>query len=206
MTRQISSDAALVERLRAGDDTAVAELAARYESKIYQLSCRYMKNREDAEEVAQDVLLKVFRKIKAFRGDAALSSWIYRITFNTAMSRLRTLRFSRPAEVPERLATRADGDDQTQRRADVVDWTMVPDETYLRLQLRKKIQHALSTLPAIYRTPIVLRDIHGLSTEEASAALKVKSQTLKSRLHRGRLALREQLGDFAEGVQLHRAA
>jgi RNA polymerase sigma-70 factor (ECF subfamily) len=206
MTRQISSDAALVERLRAGDDTAVAELAARYGSKIYQLSFRYMKNREDAEEVAQDVLLKVFRKIKAFRGDAALSSWIYRITFNTAMSRLRTLRFSRPAEVPERLATRADGDDQTQRRADVVDWTMVPDETYLRLQLRKKIERALSTLPAIYRTPIVLRDIHGLSTEEASAALKVKSQTLKSRLHRGRLALREQLGDFAEGVQLHRAA
>jgi RNA polymerase sigma-70 factor (ECF subfamily) len=206
MTRQISSDAALVERLRAGDDTAVADLAVRYGSKIYQLSFRYMKNREDAEEVAQDVLLKVFRKIKAFRGDAALSSWIYRITFNTAMSRLRTLRFSRPAEVPERLATRADGDDQTQRRADVVDWTMVPDETYLRLQLRKKIQHALSTLPAIYRTPIVLRDIHGLSTEEASAALKVKSQTLKSRLHRGRLALREQLGDYAEGVQLHRAA
>jgi RNA polymerase sigma-70 factor (ECF subfamily) len=206
MTRQISSDAALVERLRAGDDTAVADLAARYGSKIYQLSFRYLKNREDAEEVAQDVLLKVFRKIKAFRGDAALSSWIYRITFNTAMSRLRTLRFSRPAEVPERLATRADGDDQTQRRADVVDWTMVPDETYLRQQLRKKIQRALSTLPAIYRTPIVLRDIHGLSTEEASAALKVKSQTLKSRLHRGRLALREQLGDFAEGVQLHRAA
>jgi RNA polymerase sigma-70 factor (ECF subfamily) len=206
MTRQISSDAALVERLRAGDDTAVADLAARYGSKIYQLSFRYMKNREDAEEVAQDVLLKVFRKIKAFRGDAALSSWIYRITFNTAMSRLRTLRFSRPAEVPERLATRADGDDQTQRRADVVDWTMVPDESYLRLQLRKKLQRALSTLPAIYRTPIVLRDIHGLSTEEASAALKVKSQTLKSRLHRGRLALREQLGEFAEGVQLHRAA
>jgi RNA polymerase sigma-70 factor, ECF subfamily len=207
MTRQLSSDGTLVERLRAGDDTAVAELAARYGAKIYQLSFRYMKNREDAEEVAQDVLLKVFRKIKAFRGDAALSSWIYRITFNTAMSRLRTLRFSRPAEVPERLATRPDGDDQqTPRRADVVDWTSVPDEAYLRLQLRKKIQHALSALPAIYRTPIVLRDIHGLSTEEASAALKVKSQTLKSRLHRGRLALREQLGDFAEGIQLHRAA
>ena len=206
MTRQLSSDAALVERMQAGDDTAVADLAARYGSKIYQLSFRYMKNREDAEEVAQDVLLKVFRKIKAFRGDAALSSWIYRITFNTAMSRLRTLRFSRPAEVPERLATRPDADDQTPRRADVVDWTSVPDEAYLRVQLRSKLQRALSTLPAIYRTPIVLRDIHGLSTEEASAALKVKSQTLKSRLHRGRLALREQLGEFADGVHLHRAA
>src|SRR5215470_3798044 len=157
----------LIGRMRARDGSAVADLASLYGPRIQQLAFRYLRNWEDAEEVAQDVLLKVFRKIKAFRGDAALSSWIYRITFNTAMSRLRTLRFSRPAEVPERLATRPDGDDQqTQRRADVVDWTSVPDETYLRLQLRKKVQNALSALPAIYRTPIVLRDIHGLSTEE----------------------------------------
>src|SRR5690349_8918150 len=134
MTRQsskpLTNDAALVERLRAGDASAVNDLSQRYGAKIFQLAFRYMKNREDAEEVAQDVLLKVFKKIKAFRGDAQLSSWIYRITFNTAMSRLRTLRFSRPAEVPERLATRPDGEDQqTQRRADVVDWTSVPDES-----------------------------------------------------------------------------
>src|SRR6476620_8700896 len=113
----------LIEQLRTGDQLAVAELASTYGTKIYQLALRYMKNREDAEEVAQDVLLKVVRKIDAFRGDAALSVWISRITFNTAMSRLRTLRFSRPAEVPERLAARPEGDDQqTQRRADVVDW------------------------------------------------------------------------------------
>src|SRR5262245_42460895 len=98
-----SEDAALVERLRAGDQSAVAELADVYGSKIQQLALRHMKNREDAEEVAQDVLLKVCRKIAAFRGDSALSSWIYRITFNTAMSRLRSVRFSRPNEVPEHM-------------------------------------------------------------------------------------------------------
>ena len=205
MTRP-STDVALVERLRAGDATAVTELSTRYGAKIFQLAFRYMKNREDAEEVSQDVLLKIFRKIKAFRGDAALSSWIYRITFNTAMSRLRTLRFARPAEVPERTVTLNVGDDLDAKRVDVEDWSAVPDETYMRAQLWDRFNTALDQLPPIYRTPIVLRDIQGLSTEEASAVLKVKSQTLKSRLHRGRLVLREQLSEFADGLQLHRAA
>ena len=135
-----------------------------------------------------------------------LSSWIYRITFNTAMSRLRTLRFSRPAEVPERTITMHDGDEMESKRVDVEDHSPIPDETYMRTQLWDRFNDALDQLPSIYRTPIVLRDIQGLSTEEASALLKVKSQTLKSRLHRGRLVLREQLSEFAEGVDLHRAA
>ena len=88
----------LVERIRAGDQSAVGELSAAYGSRIFQLAFRYTRNREDAEEVAQDVLLKVCRGIDAFRGESALSSWIYRITFNTAMSRLRTTR-SRALEV-----------------------------------------------------------------------------------------------------------
>ena len=79
-----SHEQALIERLRTGDQAAVAELASEYGAKVYQLAFRYVKNREDAEEVAQDVLMKVVKKIDAFRGDAALSSWMYRITFNTA--------------------------------------------------------------------------------------------------------------------------
>ena len=77
--RDNTSDRQLVERLKEGDATAMPELQTTYGTRIYQLAFRYMKNREDAEEVAQDVLLRVFRKIDAFRGDAALSSWIYRI-------------------------------------------------------------------------------------------------------------------------------
>jgi RNA polymerase sigma-70 factor (ECF subfamily) len=200
MNRQLSSDAALVERLRAGDDTAVADLAARYGSKIYQLSFRYMKNREDAEEVAQDVLLKVFRKIKAFRGDAALSSWIYRITFNTAMSRLRTARFSRPAEVQQ---TDIQTENAEVLKPEPADWSSLADESVMRVEMRQKLVEALTHLPTVYRVPVLLRDIQGLSTEEASAILRVKPQTLKSRLHRGRLILRKHLGDFAGGVELH---
>jgi RNA polymerase sigma-70 factor (ECF subfamily) len=82
----------------------------------------------------------------------------------------------------------------------------MPDEELLRRQLREAIADALPRLPEIYRTPVVLRDIEGLSTEEASTRLRVKDQTLKSRLHRGRVMLRRQLGDFASGLELHREA
>src|SRR5690349_22723410 len=98
--RDTAGERELIGRMQAGDMSAVADLSSTYGARIHQLAFRYMKNWEDAEEVTQDVLMKVFRKIDAFRGDAALSSWIYRITFNTAMSRLRTARFSRNVEVP----------------------------------------------------------------------------------------------------------
>src|SRR5581483_996073 len=194
----------LLERLKQGDEQAMAELAQTYSSKIYQLAFRYLRNKEDAEEVAQDVLLKVYRKVGAFRGDAALSSWIYRITFNAAMSRLRTARYQRSQE-DERQAAAAEHDDATApTRADIADWSDLADEQVLRSQLRRRVLRAILALPAIYRAPVVLRDIQGMSTEEASAVLKVKDQTLKSRLHRGRLILRKQLADFAGGLTLHR--
>jgi RNA polymerase sigma-70 factor, ECF subfamily len=189
----------LVDRLKAHDPTAVEDLSASYGSKVYQLAFRYLKNHEDAEEVAQDVLLKVYQKIDAFRGDAALSSWVYRITFNAAMSRLREFKQNLP-NAPEKA--RDDLTEQPARR-EVVDWSPLADEGVFRMQMRRTLVRALQDLPLLYRAPVILRDVQGLSTEEASAVLRVKAQTLKSRLHRGRLMLREQLSDFAGGMKLH---
>ena len=197
-------DQELLKRLQAGDERAIAELGDIYGTKIYQLAFRYLRNKEDAEEVTQDVLLKVYRKVDAFRGDAALSSWIYRITFNAAMSRLRTARYQRSQD-EARQAADADSDQHAApARPDVADWSNMADEQVLRSQLRRRVLRAILALPAIYRAPVVLRDLQGMSTEEASAMLKVKDQTLKSRLHRGRLILRKQLADFAGGLTLHR--
>ena len=197
--RQVVTETELIGRMQAGDSAAVADLSSTYGPRIHQLAFRYLKNWEDAEEVTQDVLMKVHRKIDAFRGDAALSSWIYRITFNTAMSRLRTSRYSRPLEVqaPE---PSADGERQV---AEPADWSDLADDRVLRGQMRDRLIDALQQLPEVYRTPVILRDIQGLSTEEASAVLHVKPQTLKSRLHRGRLILREHLSDFAGALTLH---
>lgn len=193
----------LLSRLKAGDQEAIIELADAYGAKIYQLAFRYLKNKEDAEEVAQDVLFKVYRSVGSFRGDAALSSWIYRITFNAAMSRLRTARYQR-AQAEDRQASQTDGE-SSPRTLDIADWSDLADERVLRAQLRKRVFRAILALPAIYRAPVMLRDIQGMSTEEASAVLRVKDQTLKSRLHRGRLILRKQLADFAGGLTLHHA-
>jgi len=198
-------DRQLIARLRARDETAVHELAERYGSRIFQLALRHMKNREDAEEVTQDVLTKVYRKVGAFRGDAALSSWIYRITFNTAMSRLRNTRLARAAEQERDRAMAAEAAlDQPRTPRQTADWSQIPDELMLRTQLRHAVAEAIRELPEIYRAPVMLRDIEGLSTEEASSRLKLKDQTLKSRLHRGRLMLRERLRVFTSGLSLHR--
>lgn len=188
-------DRRLIARLWKAEQGAMEELARLYGRQIYQLAYRQMKSREDAEEVTQDVLMKVYRKIGDFRGDAALSSWIYRITFNTVMSRLRS-----------RAVPGQRWQEQTPHRQEPVDRSMLPDEALMRAQLRRAVAAAIDELPEIYRAPLVLRDIQGLSTEEASARLKLKDQTLKSRLHRGRLMLRERLRPFAGGLSLHRPA
>jgi RNA polymerase sigma-70 factor, ECF subfamily len=199
--RDTAGERELIGRMQAGDMSAVTDLSTVYGARIHQLAFRYMKNWEDAEEVTQDVLMKVFRKIDAFRGDAALSSWIYRITFNTAMSRLRTGRASRTAE-QQRPETTSDAFAGLQPQ-DPADWSSLADDHVLRREMREQLISALTTLPEVYRTPVVLRDIQGLSTEEASRVLRVKPQTLKSRLHRGRLILRQALAEFAGGVALH---
>jgi len=205
MRQPRNDDGTLLARLQTGDEQAVARLADIYGSKIYQLAFRYLRNKEDAEEVTQDVLFKVYRKVGEFRGDAALSSWIYRITFNAAMSRLRTAHYRMQEQERQALAADEESLDRSAAR-EPADWSDLADEQVFRSQLRRRVFRAILALPAIYRAPVMLRDIQGMSTEEASAMLRVKDQTLKSRLHRGRLILRRQLADFAGGLTLHRPA
>ncbi len=190
------ADRELVRRLQAGDDGAVNDFARDYRPRIQQLALRYLKNAEDAEEVTQDVLLKAVAKIADFRGDAALSSWLYRVTFNASMSRLRHLRATRSQTAEPARPEIEDGP----ASPEIPDWSAMADELALRRQMRRRLATAVRLLPEIYRAPVILRDFRGLSTEEASSALRVNDQTLKSRLHRGRLLLRRHLSDFADGL------
>ena len=185
--------------LQRGDHSALSDLDQTYRRKIYQLALSYVKNHWDAEEVTQDVLLRVFRKIDTFRGDAALSTWIYRITFNTAMSRLRSARFGRPIEISESSMGATDDDGVPKQKKEAPDRSPLADDEVYRAQLRGRLAAVLAKMPSIYSVPILLRDIQGLSTGEASAVLQVKPETFKSRLHRGRVTLRARLADFAMG-------
>lgn len=187
----------LVLRLRSGDQTAVEELAAVYQDRIRQLAWRCVRNHEDAEEVAQDVLLTVCRTVDRFRGESALSSWIYRITFNASMSRLRRLRALRRLTVADHARADADGRvTVSSRPRDPIDWSMRADECAIQRQMHERLAGAVRALPPIYRAPIILRDVRGLSTEEASRTLCVSDRTLKSRLHRARRLLRRRLARY----------
>src|SRR5262249_47567497 len=153
----------LLERLQRGDEHAMVELAETYSSKIYQLAFRYLRNKEDAEEVTQDVLFKVYLKVGEFRGDAALSSGIYRITLSAAMSRLRTATCQRTQDDGRQAAAlNADGEPIAPSPPGVADWSQMADESVLRSQLRRRVFRAILALPAIYRAPVMLRDIQGM--------------------------------------------
>jgi RNA polymerase sigma-70 factor (ECF subfamily) len=199
-----TQDRALIAGLQSGSHESLRQVADLYGPRVFQLAMRHMKNREDAEEVTQDVLMKVYRKAGSFRGDAALSSWIYRITFNTAMSRLRQRHSVRAAEQLRDHVRVEAWDQPSGAQGEPADWSHMPDEELLRLEMRQAVAAAIRDLPEIYREPIILRDLEGLTTEEASTRLKLKDETLKSRLHRGRLLLRERLRVFASGLTLHR--
>ena len=177
---------ALIDRIRAGDEDAVTELAAAYSGRIHWIAFRYLHNHEDAEEIVQDVLLTVVRKAAAFRGDAALSTWIYRIAFNATMTRVRR---ARPEQQAASLAD--------VRALEIVDQAARPDARAYRVQLRRKLRRAILSLPAVYRAPVVLRDLRGLSTAEAGTVLAITGQTLKSRLHWGHVMLRHRLSAFS---------
>jgi len=195
-----------ISRLRRGDAIAIAELVACYEPRIRQQAMRYVPRHEDAEEIAQDVLVKVWRKLHLFRGDAALSSWVHRITFNTAMSRLRNTRVSRTREVASDAEPGKLPNAMPSTAHEMPDWTGMADESVLRSEMRAKLAEAIAVMPVIYRRPVVLRDLEGLSIAEVSTLLNLNKQTLKSRVHRGRQFLRRRLAVFAGGLTLHRRA
>ncbi len=187
----------LIERIQAGDDGAVAEIAAVYSGQIHRIAFWYLRNWEDSEEVVQDVLLTIARKSTAFRGDAALSTWIHRIAFNATMTRAR-----RATQRQQRQSRDAEGADTRVGLGarEIMDRGARPDTRLYRSQLRRRLRAAILALPAVYRAAVVLRDLRGLSTAQAGAALALKEQTLKSRLHRAHLMLRDSLSDFSTGL------
>lgn len=190
----------LLNRIRAGDERAVQELAEAHAPTIRRLALRHLGSPEDADEVVQDVLWTVVRKSGTFRGDAKLSTWIHRVAFNATMTRLR--RSLRRRDVDGDLA--ADG---PARRRHTLDESPSADVRLYRAQLRRRLARALRELPPAYRSAVVLRDVQGLSTTEAGARLAVNYDTLKSRLHRGRVLLRSALADLAPvGVTAARSA
>ncbi len=151
-------------------------------------------NPEDANEVVQDVFLTLFRKIHSFEGRSALGTWIYRVTTNAALVKRRSQRTDREVPLASQLPTfRPDGHREGDPASLRADWSQTPEAELLSHETREILHQAIAALPAPYRVVLVLRDIEGISTEEAANVVGASAAAVKSRLHRARMALRERL-------------
>jgi RNA polymerase sigma-70 factor (ECF subfamily) len=184
------SDLDLIACVSKGDSSSFEELISRYGPKVLNLALRVTRNSEDAEEVVQDVFVTVFRKIEGFERKSAFSSWLYRVTMNTAFMKIRA-RNRRKAISLEDL----DPNVQLNYAGERSDTT---DTDYLscRHELRRELQVAVDKLPEEYRAIFILRDVDGLSNQVVSEVLGLSVPAVKSRLHRSRVLLRESLQGY----------
>ncbi len=171
------------ERVGAAPD--FTELVEKHSQFVYNVALRFTNNPADAEEIVQEVFLAAYKALPAFRGQSAVSTWLYRITVNACLMRTRKEKRSKylSATAVEDLV--------------IPDWSANPEKAALNSALGEAINQGLSRLPPDLRTAVILRDAQGLSGEEAAAALDIPVPTLKTRLHRGRILLRKFLEPYA---------
>ena len=196
MTQAIDSaaDLDLLASLQRGEAGALKTLADRHGQMIYRLAFGITRNQGDAEEVLQDVLLTLTRRSASFEGRSALGSWIYRIATNTALNKRRGRRVQLETSLEDLLPTfEADGHRAGDRTYLLADWSQNPEEELLAGERRQALEQAIDSLPDHYRAVLVLRDVEDLSNEEVAAILAEPVSSVKSRLHRARMVLREQL-------------
>jgi RNA polymerase sigma-70 factor (ECF subfamily) len=185
-------EAHLIDRSIAGEDWAFNELVSRYQDMVYNLALRLLGNSDEALDLSQDVFFQVYRKLGSFRRDAALRTWIYRIVINRAKNRRRW--WNRRRE--ELTAVPIEGDGAAWRLSAAVssggDGSR-PDALLERKELGAVLHRAMDALPIDQRSVLVLKEIEGMTYEEIAGALQVAVGTVKSRLARARLALRQEL-------------
>lgn len=190
----MSDGADLLARLRAGNPSAIEMLMNSYTDRVFRLAYGVTRNEADAEEVVQDVFVTVFRKHASFERRSAVSSWIYRITMNAALNKRRGKRMEVETSLDAELPTyRPDGHRAGARAYLVADWSQTPEATLLSGETRAVLTRAIEGLPDHYRAVLILRDVEGLSNEGVAAAVGETVPSVKSRLHRARMAVREQL-------------
>jgi RNA polymerase sigma-70 factor (ECF subfamily) len=187
MTLSPLSEPDLIERARGGDAEAFGALVEAHSDRVYGALRSFGLEAEEAEEVAQEVFVRAWRGLNGFEGRARLSTWLYRIAFNETQRRLSR----RP---PAPVALNFTGPDPVLELPDRV--ARGPEATALQQEFAAVTWQALSQLPEDWRTAVVLRDIDGLTTEEAAAVVGVRAAAFKSRLHRGRMALRALLEPY----------
>jgi RNA polymerase sigma-70 factor, ECF subfamily len=182
----------LIRRLQQRDERAFTEVVRLYQHKVYNLVYRMVGNREEAEDVAQEVFVTVFKAIDTFRGDAKFSTWLYRIATNHTRNRMKYLgrrSYNATGELDEAAERAANDAQPSAMRPHIAG----PDAVLEGLQLERVVQDGIAALEPEHREVLVLRDVEELSYDEIASITGLAEGTVKSRLHRARLALKEHM-------------
>jgi RNA polymerase sigma-70 factor (ECF subfamily) len=188
---EVHPDVALVARSRQGDSSAFEQLVRQYDRQIFRVAQHITQNREDAEDIAQDVFFKAFQKLDQFQGNSKFSTWLVRIAVNESLMRLRKRKTSKTVSMDEDVHT-----EEGSIPRDFAEWRPNPEQLYNQGELGEILRKTIQGLPPGFRTVFTLRDIENLSTEETADALGLSVPAVKSRLLRARLQLRERLSRY----------
>jgi len=200
VSTRVDRDHDLLDALRRREPLAAERLVGRYGDRAYRLASRITGNGEDAQEVVQDALWTVIRKIDMFRGESAFGSWLYRIVANAAYQKLRGRQGHRNEVSLDEVLPQFD--ERGCHAAPVADWSEAASDPALQTELRTTLSAAIDGLPAAYRAVLVLRDIEGRSNAEIAAALGLTIAVVKTRAHRARLFLRKRLDHFMPTAEM----
>jgi RNA polymerase sigma-70 factor (ECF subfamily) len=194
------ADLNIAERLLSGDPAGFDEFVESYRRKLFQYSFLMCGHREDAEEVAQETLMRVFSNLDQLRDPQSLKSWVFRIAKNECLMKRRKSLFApeRELSLDELRPQRDAGGEGT--KIEIADWSCLPDDAAQRSEFRRIIGEAIRELPETYRAVILLRDVEELTTEEAASVLDISTDLVKTRLHRARLALRQKLDRYLQAT------
>ena len=192
---------ALVRDFQGGDLEAYDKIADIYQKKIYGLSFNLTRNQMDAQDVTQEVLLTLFRKIHTFQGKSAFSSWVYRITLNASYMKLRSKKKEPNVSIDELMPSFNGAGFQQEK---IQDWSENTESLLFTNETRDVISKAIDLLPEKEKVVFLLRDVEGLSTEKAGEILDLTVPAVKSRLHRARLFLRKKLSSYFEEFSSHK--
>jgi len=189
----------LTRALMDGHAGAFEEFVEHFRSKIFQYSWLMCGQREDAEEVAQETLLRVFRSFSQLREPERVRPWVFRIAKNACLMKRRKSIFAPMQELSlDELGAGLNGEP---RAFEIGDSSSLPEDELLRSELRVALHRAVAELPETYRAVVLLRDLEELSTEETAQILDITSDAVKTRLHRARLALRQKLGGYLRSAE-----
>ncbi|HET7183831.1 MAG TPA: sigma-70 family RNA polymerase sigma factor [Terriglobales bacterium] len=194
-----SEEATIVAELKAGSEDAYAWLIDQFQQPIYSLVYRIVSDPADAADTTQEVFLKVFRGMKRFNGSSSLKTWVYRIAVHEASNRKRWWFRHKAREMSIEPETRADGENRPALANQLVDGNHSPLESFVQQELKVMVERELRNIDEPFRTTIVLREIEELSYEEIAEVMETSLGTVKSRITRGREALKKRLESHLSG-------